>query len=63
MKPTSIPDPTVRRLSLYLRELETLWRSDHRVGYAPALTVAQRDSLHRAGYRVREWAGGGAGGR
>ena len=30
MKPTSIPDPTVRRLSLYLRELETLWRSDHR---------------------------------
>ena len=30
MKANNIPEPTVRRLSLYLRELETLWRSDHR---------------------------------
>jgi redox-sensing transcriptional repressor len=30
VKATNIPEPTVRRLSLYLRELETLWRTEQR---------------------------------
>jgi redox-sensing transcriptional repressor len=30
MKSGNIPEPTVRRLSLYLRELENLWRAEHR---------------------------------
>ena len=31
MKSGNIPEPTVRRLSLYLRELETLWRAEQQV--------------------------------
>jgi redox-sensing transcriptional repressor len=40
MKPTNIPEPTVRRLSLYLRELETLWRGDHRTVSSSKLAQA-----------------------
>ena len=31
-----------------------LWRSGHRVGYAQTLSITQRDSLERAGYRTLE---------
>jgi len=47
MKPANIPSPAVRRLSLYLRQLEGLWRADHRtvsskqLGSALKLTDAQ----------------------
>jgi redox-sensing transcriptional repressor len=47
MKSGNIPAPAVRRLSLYLRQLEALWRSDHRtvsskqLGTALKLTDAQ----------------------
>jgi redox-sensing transcriptional repressor len=39
MKSGNIPEPTVRRLSFYLRELEILWRGEHR-------TVASRRLAH-----------------
>lgn len=47
MKSTAIPAPAVRRLSLYLRELESLWRNDQRtvsskqLGEALKLTPTQ----------------------
>ena len=47
MKSGNIPVPAVRRLSLYLRELETLWRADKRtvsskeLGEALKLTATQ----------------------
>ncbi len=47
MKAAAIPAPAVRRLSLYLRELESLWRSDQRtvsskqLGDALKLTATQ----------------------
>ena len=47
MKPGNIPVPAVRRLSLYLRQLDNLWRDDQRtissrqLGDALKLTDAQ----------------------
>lgn len=47
MKPSNIPVPAVRRLSLYLRELESLWRADQKtvsskqLGDALKLTATQ----------------------
>ncbi|MBI5763271.1 MAG: redox-sensing transcriptional repressor Rex [Planctomycetes bacterium] len=40
MKTGNIPEPTVRRLSLYLRELENLWRADHRTVASRKLAAA-----------------------
>jgi redox-sensing transcriptional repressor len=40
MKPSDIPSPAVRRLSLYLRELESLWKADQRTVSSKQLGVA-----------------------